>query len=79
MIGAVEDEVLATVKPLLELDYDAANTQGNSGAIESNPFGFQAYLRLKLLSVVEGMAVVDLAHPALLADSRRRRSSCATC
>jgi patatin-related protein len=55
MIGAVEDEVLATVKPLLELDYDAANTQGNSGAIESNPFGFQAYLRLKLLSVVEGM------------------------
>ena len=55
MIGAVEDEVLATVKPLLELDYDAANKQGNSGAIESNPFGFQAYLRLKLLSVVEGM------------------------
>ena len=49
MIGAVEDEVLATVKPLLELDYDAANKQGNSGAIESNPFGFQAYLRLKLL------------------------------
>ena len=56
MIGAVEDDVLATVKPLLELDYDAANTQGNSGAIASNPFGFQAYLRLKLLSVVEGMA-----------------------
>ena len=55
MIGAVEDEVLQTVKPLLELDYDAANKQGNSGAIESNPFGFQAYLRLKLLSVVEGM------------------------
>ena len=56
MIGAVEDEVLATVKPLLALDYDAANRQGNSHAISSNPFGFQAYLRLKLLSVVEGMA-----------------------
>src|SRR4051812_8369119 len=56
MIGAVEDEVLATVQPLLGLDYDTANEQGNSGAIESNPFGFQAYLRLKLLSVVEGMA-----------------------
>ena len=56
MIGAVEDEVLATVKPLLELDYDAANRQGNKGAIDSNPFGFQAYLRLKLLSVAEGMA-----------------------
>jgi len=56
MIGAIEDEVLATVKPLLELGYDDANRRGNTGAIESNPFGFQAYLRLKLLSVVEGMA-----------------------
>jgi patatin-related protein len=56
MIGAVEDEVVATVMPLLALDYDAANQQGTSGAISSNPFGFQAYLRIKLLSVVEGMA-----------------------
>ncbi len=56
MIGAVEDDVVATVKPLLALDYDTANQQGNSGAIASNQLGFQAYLRLKLLSVAEGMA-----------------------
>jgi patatin-related protein len=56
MIGAVQDEVLDEVKPLLELGYDEANQAGNRGAISSNPFGFQAYLRLKLLSVVEGMA-----------------------
>ena len=35
MIGAVEDEVLATVKPLLELDYDAANTAGQQRARSS--------------------------------------------
>lgn len=56
MIGAVQDEVVARVQPLLALGYDEANRQGNDGAISSNPFGFQAYLRLKLLSVVEGMA-----------------------
>jgi len=56
MIGAVEDEVVATVAPLLALDYDAANSAANTGAIGAAPFAFQAYLRLKLLSVVEGMA-----------------------
>jgi patatin-related protein len=56
MIGAVEDDVVATVQPLLALDYDEANRKGNSGAITSSPFAFRAYLRLKLLSVVEGMA-----------------------
>lgn len=55
MIGAVEDEVVETVKPLLELDYDAANSSSNAGAIGAGRFNFQAYLRLKLLSVVEGM------------------------
>jgi patatin-related protein len=56
MIGAVEDDVLDAVKPLLGLDYDAANQKANSDAIKSSPIAFQAYLRLKLLSVVEGMA-----------------------
>jgi hypothetical protein len=44
------------VTPLLALDYAAANTAANSGAVTSGSFGFQAYLRLKLLSVVEGIA-----------------------
>jgi patatin-related protein len=56
MIGAVEDEVLATVAPLLPLDYAAANQAANAGAITASTFGFQAYLRLKLLSVAEGIA-----------------------
>jgi patatin-related protein len=56
MIGAVQDEVVAVVKPLLALDYQQANRQGNDGAISSSPYGFQAYLRVKLLTVVEGMA-----------------------
>ena len=56
MIGAVQDEVVATVTPLLALDYDAANQQGNSGAMASGLLAFPAYLRIKLLSVVEGMA-----------------------
>jgi patatin-related protein len=56
MIGAVEDEVLATVAPLLPLDYAAANQAANAGAIRASTFGFQAYLRLKLLSVAEGIA-----------------------
>jgi patatin-related protein len=56
MIGAVEDDVLITVVPLLRLDYAAANKAANSGAIGASPYGFQAYLRLKLLAVVEGIA-----------------------
>jgi patatin-related protein len=56
MIGAVEDDVVAAVQPLLALGYGDANSAANTGAISSNTFGFQAYLRLKLLSVVEGMA-----------------------
>ena len=56
MIGAVEDDVLAAVEPLLPLEYSAANQAANAGAAGSSTFGFQAYLRLKLLSVVEGIA-----------------------
>jgi patatin-related protein len=56
MIGAVEDDVLAAVEPLLPLEYSAANQAANAGAVTSSSFGFQAYLRLKLLSVVEGIA-----------------------
>jgi patatin-related protein len=56
MIGAIEDEVLATVVPLLALDYEEANRRGNEGAIEASGYAFQAYMRVKLLSVVEGMA-----------------------
>jgi patatin-related protein len=55
MIGAVEDDVLAVVVPLLPLEYAAANQAANAGAVSSSSFGFQAYLRLKLLSVVEGI------------------------
>ncbi len=56
MIGAVEDDVLATVEPLLGLGYDTANQATNTGAIKSSGFSFRAYLGLKLLSVVEGIA-----------------------
>jgi patatin-related protein len=56
MIGAIEDDVLATVKPWLALGYEEANRRGNTGAIESSGYAFQAYLRVKLLAVVEGMA-----------------------
>jgi patatin-related protein len=56
MIGAVEDDVLTAVEPLLPLGYAKANQTANSGAIASSTIGFQAYLRLKLLSVVEGIA-----------------------
>jgi patatin-related protein len=56
MIGVVEDDVLAAVEPLLELDYAEANKRANAGAIASSTIAFQAYLRLKLLSVAEGIA-----------------------
>jgi patatin-related protein len=56
MVGAIEDDVLDTVKPLLALGYEEANKQGNAGAIESSGYAFQAYLRVKLFSVVEGIA-----------------------
>ena len=56
MIGTLRQKVYETVLPLLASDYRSANTAANTGAIESNAFTFQSYLRLKLLSVVEGMA-----------------------
>jgi patatin-related protein len=56
MIGAVEQDVIVSVEPLLELSYDDANRAANTGAIGSSGFSFQAYLGLKLLSVVEGIA-----------------------
>ena len=56
MISAVEDDVIVSVEPLLELSYDEANHAANTGAIGSSGFSFQAYLALKLLSVVEGIA-----------------------
>jgi patatin-related protein len=56
MIGVVDDDVLAAVEPLLKLDYAQANKTANADAIASSTIAFQAYLRLKLLSVVEGLA-----------------------
>ena len=56
MIGVVEDDVLAAVEPLLQLEYAEANKKANADAIASSSIAFQAYLRLKLLSVVEGIA-----------------------
>ena len=56
MIGAIQDDVVEKVKPLLGSDYDDANRQVNTGVISSFTLGFHAYLRVKLLSVVEGMA-----------------------
>ena len=56
MISAVEQDVIASVEPLLELCYDDANHAANTGAIGSSGFSFQAYLGLKLLSVVEGIS-----------------------
>src|SRR5258708_37812355 len=55
-IGVVDDDVLAAVEPLLKLDYAQANKTANADAIASSSIAFQAYLRLKLLSVVEGIA-----------------------
>jgi predicted acylesterase/phospholipase RssA len=56
MIQTVEPDVLRAVRPLLEERFADANEQANTGAIASSGFAFQAYLHLKLLSVVEGMA-----------------------
>jgi patatin-related protein len=56
MISAVEDDVIVTVEPLLDLGYDEANQGANAGAIGSSGFSFHAYLGLKLLSVVEGIS-----------------------
>jgi patatin-related protein len=61
MIDTVEPTVIASVMPLLALPYDKANQEANTGAIESNGVAFQAYLHLKLISVVEGMATA-IAH-----------------
>jgi patatin-related protein len=58
MIGAIEADVVEKVKPLLASDYDDANREVNTGVISAYTLGFQAYLRVKLLSVVEGMATL---------------------
>lgn len=66
MISTIEPQVLRSVEPLLELPYQQANTQANSAAVDASGYAFQAYLRLKLLSVVEGMAAAVsglLAYP----------------
>src|SRR4051794_38470362 len=56
MIDTVEDDVLRDVLPLLDQPYADANAAANTQAIAASGFAFQAYLHLKLLSVVEGMA-----------------------
>ena len=56
MVATIEPQVLRTIQPLLDLPYRDANTRANTGAVDASGFAFQAYLRLKLLSVVEGMA-----------------------
>src|SRR4051812_22192088 len=56
MIDTVEDDVLRDVLPLLSQPYADANAAANTQAIAASGFAFQAYLHLKLLSVVEGMA-----------------------
>jgi len=66
MIATIEPQVLRAVGPLLDLPYGHANTSANTGAADRSGFAFQAYLRLKLLSVVEGMAAAVsriLAYP----------------
>lgn len=67
MISTIEPSVLRAVDPLLELSYAEANTQANETAAGESGYAFQAYLRLKLLSVVEGMAAAVsrlLAYPS---------------
>lgn len=56
MIGTVRQQIYLAVNPLLGLSWDDANRGANTGAIAANQIAFQSYLRLKLLSVVEGMA-----------------------
>ena len=66
MITTIEPRVLRSIEPLLDLPYDNANRRANTGAADASGFAFQAYLRLKLLSVVEGMATAVsglLAYP----------------
>jgi predicted acylesterase/phospholipase RssA len=66
MIATIEPQVLRDIAPLLDLPYADANGRANTGAMEASGYAFQAYLRLKLLSVVEGMAAAVsrlLAYP----------------
>ena len=56
MTGTLRPQIFDTVVRRLGKSYDVANRKVNEDAVASNPFGFQAYLRVKLLSVVEGMA-----------------------
>jgi len=56
MFAAVEDEAAEAVAPRLGQEYGDANGAVNEAVATASPFAFQAYLQLKLLSVVEGMA-----------------------
>ncbi|HET7566530.1 MAG TPA: patatin-like protein [Gaiellaceae bacterium] len=58
MVSALRPSILAVVLPVLEAapTFQDANAAVNQGAIAANTVAFQGYLRLKLLSVVEGMA-----------------------
>lgn len=56
MIGTLRQEVFEAVLPLLTDDFGTANARANKDVIDANRFTFQPYLRLKLLSVIEGMA-----------------------
>jgi len=56
MIAATTDEVMRQVSPLVSMPYEQANRAANANAIASAGPSYNAYLRLKLYSVVEGMA-----------------------
>ena len=56
MIDAVQDDVLAQVQPLLGLGYAARRTGREQEPSARTRSGSRQLLRLKLLSVVEGMA-----------------------
>jgi patatin-related protein len=56
MTGTLRQQIFDTVVKHLGQSYEVANKAVNDDAVNSNPFAFQAYLHVKLLSVVEGMA-----------------------
>jgi patatin-related protein len=56
MIGAVENDVTRAFEPFAGGTYDDANRAINEHLAAEAPLAFQAYLQLKLFSVVEGIA-----------------------
>ncbi len=56
MIAATTDQIRAAVDPLVDDPYQDANRQANEEAMQAAGPAFTAYLRLKIYTVVEGMA-----------------------